>query len=83
MSGTIAEREFRHDAGAILREVKAGNEVVIVTRNGIPVAELRGVPPQRRFVSRSVLAEAAHSAPPVDGRLRAELDAVVDQSVGG
>ncbi|MDE0662235.1 MAG: type II toxin-antitoxin system prevent-host-death family antitoxin [Gammaproteobacteria bacterium] len=83
MSRTITERELRHDAGAILREVKAGNEVVVVTTNGVQLAVLRGVPPQRCFVSRSVIAEAARFAPPVDGRLRAELDAVVDQSVGG
>lgn len=83
MSRTITEWELRHDAGAILREVKAGNEVVILTQHGVPVAELGGVLPQRRFVLRSVIAEAARYAPPVDGRLRTELDAVVDQSVGG
>ena len=82
MSRTITQRELRNDSGAILREVQAG-EGVIVTRNGVPVAELRAVP-QRQFVSRAVIAEAARHAPPVDGgRLRAELDAVVDQSVDG
>jgi len=78
----FTQRELRNDSGAILREVQAG-EAVIVTRNGVPVAELRAVP-QRRFVSRAVIAEAARHAPSVDGgRLRAELDAVVDQSVDG
>ena len=82
MSRTVTQRELRNDSGAILREVQAG-EAVIVTRNGVPVAELRAVP-QRRFVPRAVIAEAARHAPPVDGRrLRAELDAVVDQSVDG
>ena len=82
MSRTITQRELRNDSGAILREVQAG-EAVIVTRNGVPVAELRAVP-QRRFVPRAVIAEAARHAPPVDaGRLRAELDAVVDPSVDG
>ena len=82
MSRTITQRELRNDSGAILREVQAG-EAVIVTRNGVPVAELRAVP-QRRFVPRAVIAEAARHAPPVDGgRLRTELDAVVDQSVDG
>ena len=82
MSRTITQRELRNDSGAILREVQAG-EAMIVTRNGVPVAELRAVP-QRQFVPRAVIAEAARYAPPVDGgRLRAELDAVVDQSVDG
>lgn len=82
MSRTITQRELRNDSGAILREVQAG-ETMIVTRNGLPVAELRAVP-QRRFVARAVIAKAARYAPPVDGgRLRVELDAVVDQSVDG
>ena len=82
MSRTISQREFRNDSGAILREVQAG-QTIIVTRNGVPVADLRAVP-QRRFVPRSVIAEAARRAPRVDAdRMRAELDAVVDQSIDG
>jgi prevent-host-death family protein len=79
---TITQRELRNDSGAILRDVQAG-QVIIISRNGVPVAELRPLPP-RRFVTRSVIADAAHSAPRVDAhRLRADLDAVVDQSVDG
>jgi len=82
MRRTITQRELRNDSGAILREVQAG-QTITVTRNGVPVAELRAVP-QRRFVLRAVIAEAARRAPRVDyDRLRAELDAVVDQSVDG
>ena len=82
MSRTITQRELRNDSGAILREVQSG-QTIIVTRNGVPVAELRAVP-QRRFVLRAVIVEAARRAPRVDyDRLRAELDAVVDQSVDG
>lgn len=82
MNRTISQRELRNDSGAILREVQAG-QTITVTRNGVPVAELRAVP-QRRFLLRSVIAEAARRAPRVDGdRLRADLDAVVDQSVDG
>ena len=74
----ITQRELRNDSGAILREVQGG---ITVTRNGVPVAELRPVP-QRRFSLRAVIAEAARRAPRVDAdRLRADLDAVVDQSV--
>ena len=82
MRRTITQRELRNDSGAILREVQAG-QTITVTRNGVPVAELRAVP-QRRFVLRAVIAEAARRAPRVDyDRLRAELDAVVDQSIDG
>ena len=82
MRRTITQRELRNDSGAILREVQAG-QTITVTRNGVPVAELRAVP-QRRFVLRAVIAEAARRAPRVDfDRLRAEMDAVVDQSVDG
>ena len=82
MSKHITQRELRNDSGAVLREVQAG-QVVTITRNGVPVAELRPVPP-RRFVPRAVLADAAKRAPRVDaGRLRADLDAVVDESVDG
>lgn len=82
MSRTINQRELRNDSAAILREVQAGQRI-IVTRNGVPVAELRPIEP-RRFVPRAVIAEAAARAPRVDARrLRADLDAVVDQSADG
>jgi hypothetical protein len=54
-----------------------------VCRNGVPVAELRPVPP-RRFVPRAVIAEAARRAPRIDAEgFRADLETVVDQSVDG
>ena len=82
MSKIITQRQLRNDSGTVLREVQAG-QTIIVTRNGVPVAELRPIPP-RRFVPRAVIADAARRAPRVDaGRLRADLDAVVDQSVDG
>lgn len=82
MSRTITQRELRNDSAAVLREVQAG-QTIIVTRNGVPVAELRPIPP-RRFVPRAVIADAARRAPRVDaGRLRVDLDAVIDQSVDG
>jgi prevent-host-death family protein len=82
MSRIISQRELRNDSAAILREVQAG-ETVTVTRNGVPVAELRPIQP-RRFAPRAVIAEAAARAPRVDAaRFRADLDAVVDQSLGG
>ena len=81
MSRTISERELGDDSSTVLREVQAG-QTITVTRNGVPVAELRAVA-RRRFVPCALIA-AARRAPPVDGeRLRADLDAVVDQSVDG
>lgn len=77
---TISQRELRNDSSAVLREVQAGH-VLIVARNGVPIAELHPLPP-RRFVTRSVVADAARRAPRVDiVRLREDLDAVVDPFV--
>jgi prevent-host-death family protein len=77
VSRIISQRELRNDSAGVLRDVEAG-QVITVTRNGTPVAELRPIPP-RRFVSRAAIAEAARRAPRVDlARLRADLDAVTD-----
>lgn len=80
MSRVISQRELRNDSAAILREVQAG-QVLIIARNGVPIAELRPLPP-RRFVPRAVIADAARRAPRVDlVQFRADLDAVVDPFV--
>lgn len=79
---TITQRQLRNESGTILRDVQAG-QTVIVTRNGVPVAELRPIAP-RRFVPRAAIADAARGAPRIDGvRFRADLDAIVEQSVNG
>ncbi len=79
---TVTQRELRNESAAVLREVQAG-QVVIVTRNGTPVAELRPIQP-RRFVPRASIAEAAVGAPRIDAaRFRREVDAVIDSSVDG
>ena len=79
MTRTISQRELRNDSGAIMRALDRG-EVFLVTRNGIPVGELR--PARRRFVSRDLLREAFANAPRIDAeRFRDELDAVLDQTV--
>jgi prevent-host-death family protein len=76
----ISQRELRNDSAAILREVQAGH-VLIVARNGVPIAELRPLPP-KCFVPRAVIADAARRAPRVDlGQFRADLDAIVDPFV--
>lgn len=82
MDKTITQRELRNDSGRLLREVQAGI-TMIITRNGIPVAELRPIPP-RRFAPRAVIVDAARRAPRIDASgFRRDLDAVVDQSVDG
>jgi prevent-host-death family protein len=82
MNRMLTQRELRNDSAAVLREVEAGL-TLIVTRNGTPVAELRPLQP-RRFVTRATIADAAGRAPRVDaGRFRADVDAVIDQSLDG
>ena len=79
---TITQRELRNDSAAVLREVQGG-QALIVTRNGVPVAELRPIQ-RRRFVPRAPIAEAAARAPRIDpGRFRADLDALIDQATDG
>ena len=79
MRRTITQRELRNDSARVLREVEAG-ETLVIARGGQPIAELRPAQP-RRFVPRATLAVAAMRAPRVDfARLRADLDAVVDSS---
>lgn len=80
MSRTISQRELRNDSGEIMRALDRGEDF-IVTRNGVPVGELR--PARRQFVSRALLMEALRAAPAVDAeRLRRDLDAVADQDIG-
>lgn len=79
MNRTITQRELRNESAAVLREVQAGR-TLIVTRNGVPVAELRPIQP-RRFVPRATIAEAAARAPRIDvRRFRADVDGVIDPS---
>lgn len=82
MPRSITQRELRNDSAAVLREVQAGH-TLIVTRNGMPVAELRPVAP-RCFVPRAALIEMASRAPRIDAkRFRRDLDRVVEPSVDG
>ena len=77
---TITQRQLRNESAAVLRDVQAGQSMV-VTRNGTPVAELRPVS-SRRFVPRAAIVEAARGAPRIDAaRFRADLDTLVDPYV--
>lgn len=79
MTRTISQRELRNDSGEIMRALDRGEDF-IVTRNGVPVGELR--PARRRFVSRDLLLQTFQTAPAIDpDRFRDDLDAVVDQDI--
>ena len=72
-------RDLRNHGGEVIARVQAGEHVTI-TRDGEPVAELRPLP--RRRLGARVLVEQFGALPPVDdGRLRADVDDVVDQSL--
>ena len=82
MSKTIAQRELRNDNAKVIEAVAAG-QTFVVTRNGIPVAELRPIRTSRRqTVPKAELVALAASGPHVDLRqFRADLDRVVDQGL--
>lgn len=77
MPRTISQRELRNDSGEIMRAVAAG-ESFVVTRNGVPLAELTPLN-KRVFVPRDEVLEAFRGAPRIDYvQFRADLDAVAD-----
>jgi len=78
MTRTITQRELRNESGEIMRAVDAG-ETFVVTRNGVPAAELRPIE-RRRFVSTTILlATAAALAEVKASRFFADLDRHFDQ----
>jgi prevent-host-death family protein len=82
MARTIAQRELRNDNAKVIEAVAAG-ESFVITRNGVPVAELRPIQRVRRtFVPKAELLGLASTGPRIDReRFRADLDRVVDQSL--
>lgn len=82
MARTIPQRELRNSNAQVMDEVASG-ETFVVTRNGIPVAELRPVQnPRRTLVPKAELRALASAGPHIDaGQFRADLDHAVDQDV--
>jgi prevent-host-death family protein len=80
MAKTIAQRELRNDNAKVIEAVVAG-ESFVITRNGVPVAELRPIQSARRtFVPRAQLLALAATGPHIDReRFSTDLDRVVDQ----
>jgi len=82
MAKTIAQRDLRNDNAKVIEAVAAG-ESFVVTRNGVPVAELRPIRLTRRtFVPTAELVALGLVGPPINReRFRADLDRVVDQDL--
>jgi antitoxin (DNA-binding transcriptional repressor) of toxin-antitoxin stability system len=78
MAREITQRELRNDSGAVMRALDLG-ESFVVTRNGVAVGELVPVR-RRRFVAAGTAVAAFAGAPRIHaGRMRREVDAVIDQ----
>jgi prevent-host-death family protein len=75
----VTVRDLRNHGGDVLRRVER-SESVIVTRDGVPVGELRPLP-RPRLSATSLLARWRH-VPAVDGvAFRDDIDAVLDPSL--
>lgn len=70
----ITQREFRNNSAAVMDSVEAG-EIYHVTRNGVPVAELRPLGRRRRLTAEELVARH-RTLPRVDyQRMRQDVDA--------
>lgn len=83
MPRTITQRELRNQSAAIMDAVSEG-ESFIVTRNGVPVADLRPISRvPKQVVTKAEVIVAFANAPSLDARLfREDLDRLIDQGVG-
>ena len=73
----VSIRDLRNSGGDIVDRAARGEEITI-TRDGVPVAELR--PVARPGLSADAVLGRYRHAPKVDAeRLREELDALLDQ----
>ena len=78
MARSITQRELRNESGDIMRGLDRG-ESYLVTRNGVPVGELRPIL-RSRFVSAGLVIGAFASAATIDpARFRDDVDRVIDQ----
>ena len=82
MARSIAQRELRNDNAKVIEAVAAG-ERFVVTRNGVPIAELRPIQQTRRtFVPTAELLQIGVTALRIDReQFRADLDRVADQNL--
>ncbi len=76
---SVTIRHLRNKGGDVIDRVEQG-EMLLVTRDGRPVAELR--PVRARGMPRDLLVSRARNLPPVEpDRLRADLDAAIDPDI--
>ncbi|HUI03127.1 MAG TPA: type II toxin-antitoxin system prevent-host-death family antitoxin [Acidimicrobiales bacterium] len=82
MARVIPQRALRNDNAKVIDAVAEG-ESFVITRNGVPVAEIRPVQGARRTrVPRHELLALAASGPHVDAAgFRSDLDRRLDQSL--
>lgn len=79
MARVITQRQLRNESGEIMRALDKG-QTFIVTRNGVPVAELSPIR-ARESVDREVVARTFGGAPTVEpGRFRSDVDRILDQT---
>lgn len=79
MTELVSVRDLRNNGGEVLRRVERG-ERIVVTRDGVPVAELRPLP--RRSLSATELIRRRRHLPDVDPEaLRSDVDSVMDASL--
>lgn len=80
MSEVISQRELRNDSGRIMRALDDGHSFVL-TRNSVPVGELRPLR-RHRLVDVRLVTELFRNAPRIDAeRFRRDVDDAVDQDI--
>ena len=78
MTRELTQRELRNQSGEIMRALDRGEDFV-VTRNGVPVGELRPIG-RRQFVPTDVIQAALRGVGTIDPKqFREDIDAYVDQ----
>lgn len=78
MTRKLSQRELRNKSGEIMRALDRGEDF-IVTRNGVPVGELRPIR-RRKFIPKEEFLALFEGAPHIDyEQFRADIDAYVDQ----
>lgn len=76
----VTQRQLRNESGEIMRALDRG-ESFIITRNGVPVGQLRPLR-QRRFVPIDEVVEMFAGGSHTDyEQFRADVDAILDQSI--
>jgi prevent-host-death family protein len=76
---TVTIRDLRNRSADVLAEVARG-ETLIVTRDGVPIAELSPLPRRGRSTDE-LIANRKHLPPMDPDELRRDLDSILDPSL--